>query len=233
MFGYEEDKTKSNTLKFGLNTDIEIKELSFNDEKKYLKLVIRHLNSEVQQRKYPIVSTYVNGQKITDPQHPEMVKKAKEFSAWFIHLLNSMQDKAVVKNVMDKQFTDFADFIKTGLTLIPEDLSERRFDVFLHYQWNRKPGFKIKFLTIPSNMNQGAWIIPATHKNWVSEITPKGMLRYKDEDGNIHPFTRSSWFMNSNFAKQDILEEGKKENIFEEGTEDKSLETKDDDFDLF
>jgi hypothetical protein len=82
-------------------------------------------------------------------------------------------------------------------------------------------------------MNQGAWIIPATHKNWASEMTSKGVLRYKDEDGNIHPFTRSSWFMNSNFAKQDILEEGKKENIFEEGTEDKSSETKDDDFDLF
>jgi hypothetical protein len=27
-------------------------------------------------------------------------------------------------------------------------------------------------------------------------------LRYVDKDGNVHPFVRNGWYMNSNFATQ-------------------------------
>lgn len=65
-----------------------------------------------------------------------------------------------------------------------------------------------KYLTIPKNAKQGRWSCPYIEGSFEKVITDSGSLHYyKNGDVNSepHPFTRSSWYLDNDFAKKEVI----------------------------
>lgn len=99
--------------------------------------------------------------------------------------------------------TSFVDFFQKLGALAPAGFNTKPVDVFLEYQWNIAEGQDRTFLQLPRNMKGGIWIVPAVtpQGKWHEVRTEEG-LSYKDDAGNVHPFTRNAGFMESNKAIQ-------------------------------
>lgn len=97
--------------------------------------------------------------------------------------------------------------------LLPKDYESIPLDMFCHWQWQPSGENTKTFLDLPKKMSYGRWLSPAiepvgqwTEKRVANPDNSKPVaLWYVDEAGNVHPFKRNGWFMNSNFAKQQNL----------------------------
>jgi hypothetical protein len=101
--------------------------------------------------------------------------------------------------------------IMTGLP--SADAGSKLVDVFLEYEWEIGDGNKITFLQLPKNMKGGRFMCAAVEPkgSWKPVINGEG-LRYVDDSGAEHPFSRNKNYMDSNKANQQSIEESTAEN---------------------
>ncbi len=109
----------------------------------------------------------------------------------------------------------FAEWAQIMIGLVPEGFESKSVDVFLQYQWNIKADNDRTYLELPKNMKGGKFLVPSivpvgefkSETAW-TESDPSGTvksmegLRYVDEAGTVHVFTRTQSFMESNKAIQ-------------------------------
>jgi hypothetical protein len=69
--------------------------------------------------------------------------------------------------------------------------------IFLEYEWNIKPQNTRTFLQIPKNMKGGRWASPLMTGIWQGVQQPDGSLKYINENGQVHPISKSKDFMES------------------------------------
>lgn len=219
MYGYEDDNVKTSSLFFGLNSGVtKMVKFEWTDKggkegaaMEALDIAFEINGKEFKFRQFPITKAFEDGKEITDPTHPAMVKSMNDFNALMTHIMSCYVEKEVYKAALQKQpITSFKMFCSILKSLLPVDFNTIVLDIFLQYQYKINGENTQTFFEIPKRTTHGKFLCKAIAPQGVwkavktenPEDKQKDALYYKDDIGNIHPFTRTGWFMNSNFANQ-------------------------------
>lgn len=199
--------------KFGLNTNVHLVKFELNPNAganntvgDALDIEFKVEEKEFKSRIYPVTKVYDNKNvEITDVNSEAYIdgfnKEVKQKNAVIIHVLKAI---GVTEEQIKAQFAvpveSFAQFITGLITLIPADTRGRKLDLFLEYQWEITEGQERTYLQVPKKMIGGYFVCPAQTGTW-KEVITEGKLTYVNETNNVHPFTRTKDFMESNKAK--------------------------------
>lgn len=227
-YGFSEGtQPNRSNVKFGLNTgDIYLKKFAWTAnggkdgaEMEALDIIFDINGSEVSYRQFPITKAFYkedpddkNSKQLetTDPNHDAFKQAQTELSAILVHIIGCFVPKEDIKAALQQRITSFKDYCRVLQGLLPEGFETQPLDLFMNWQWNIKGDNEKTYLELPKNMKHGRWasaaITPAGG-SWEQQTRPNAddnavALRYVDGEGNVHPFTRNGWFMNSNFASQ-------------------------------
>lgn len=197
---------KARLIKFGYNSNV-AKE--GEDAREAIEIVV-----QVGEREYldwinPITKVYSskNNNELTDKSSPEYIdeynKLMNQQGGLMTHYLKSVGvTEDAIKHAYESGINSFAEWGQKMSALLPADYSSKPLDVFLEYQYEIKTGQDRTFLTLPRNMKGGYFIVPAQAGEWKPDYAADGAMRYINEQGAEHPFTRNANFMSSNKAKQ-------------------------------
>lgn len=217
-YGYGADEDgKVSTFAFGLNENVKLKKFEWipnggkdGAEQEALEIIFDINGTERSYRQFPIVKAFgKNREEITDPNSQEMKDARAEFNARMTHLMHAYVDDAVLKQALAKRISNFKEFCNILRSLLPKNTPELPIDIFMQYQWQPSAGQNRTFLDIPTKRKHGAFIVKHVEPvgSWKPVVVENAQdnelkaLKYVDDAGNEHPFTRTGWFMNSNFAK--------------------------------
>jgi hypothetical protein len=194
----------------------------------------------VSYRKFKVTKAFgKNNVEITDPKSPEFQKELKEFNASITHVLRCFKTEEEIKAALTSApIANFKDFCKITMSLLPKDYEKVPLDIFFNWQWSLKGENTRTFLELPKKMSYGKWLCKAIppqaspetkgEPQWkavVYDDPTSSMpiaLKFVDDAGNVHPFTRNGWYMLQNFAKQQNLEGDKP--ATESGTTETGIE---------
>ena len=220
-YGYQDDSAAAvSPVSFGLNAKV-AKLVKFEwtanggkegTEMEALDIVFNVNDKDFSYKQFPITKAFgENREEITDPNHPKMKAAFDNFNANMTHImLCFVSREEYVKALSSKPITNFKDFCKVLMDLLPTNYNEINLDIFFQFQYNIKGDNTITFLELPKSVKHGKFIcasIPPVGK-WTEfkidnpSSNVKNALYYKDDAGNIHPFTRTGWYMTSNFSTQ-------------------------------
>lgn len=226
IYGYQDDSVKTgNGLQFGLNAG-NIRMVKFewiNDAGKDgtegealdIQFLAEGADRPMSYRRFPLTKAFGdNGVEITDPEHPAFRKAVVDYNAILTHIMHCFVDKDVLQNALSTQISSFKEFCKILMSLLPKDYEKKPLDMFCQWQWQLTGENTRTYLDLPKKMSYGRWLSPAippvgkwTEKRVENPDNSKPVaLWYVDDDGNTHPFKRNGWFMNSNFATQQVTE---------------------------
>jgi hypothetical protein len=219
-YGYQEESTpKSAGLNFGLNqrkarlTKFEWIANGGKDGAEQEALDIQFQIGEITKnyRKFPVTSAFFKEKDkaqitVTDPTHPAFKDAQIELSATLMHIMGCFVSKEDLKTALAKPISSFKDYCKILESLLPADYATKELDIFAQYQWQIGTDKEMTYLEIPKNMKQGKWLVPGTTNEW-KEFRSDKTLKYVDiNDGAVtHPFERGEWFLASNFATKQSL----------------------------
>lgn len=184
--------------------------------------------TEKNMRKFPITKAFKKSEKgapqeeTTDPKSPEMQEAFKDLNATITHLMHCFVSDEDYKLALSVPVASFEQFCKILMGLLPTNFNTVRLDVFAQYQWQIKGDNNKTYLEFPSKMKYGRWLCvskqpfmadpadasKAITGEWVENRKENPQdndamaLSYTDQLGNLHPFIRNGWFVNSNFANQ-------------------------------
>lgn len=148
-----------------------------------------------------------NTQEFTDNIGEEITKRSK----YVLHFLKAL---GVTEDDFNKAtaggFPTFAGWAQVVCSLKPNNFTEVDVDAFLQYQWNIKGDNKMTYLEFAKDLDQGLLCVKSDGKKY-SEVIVDNAITYVAEDGTIHPFTRTEWFMESNWANPQKEEDETKE----------------------
>ena len=215
IYGYiDDDSMTSNepSLVFGLNHGVtKLIKWEWNPnggkdgaEQEALDIVFDINGKEISYRQFPLTRAYdSNNNEVTDPSHPAFIKAIKEFNSNIVHILSALVPKEQIKQALSQPMSNFKQFCQVTASILPSDYKTRVLDVFGQYQWQVTGDNNRTYVRLPKNVKHGKWICATVTPvgEW-KEDRSGGGLKYVDNDGNIHPFKRTKWFMSSNFATQ-------------------------------
>lgn len=227
-YGYASDEVKQSPFSFGLTsgktflTRFEWVPNGGKDsaEQEALDIVFNIDGVEKGYRQFPVVKAFgKDNVEITDPNSPEMKEAFTDFNAKITHILHCFNDMETIKAAFSRPIKSFKDFCHIAMSLIPKDAKDIPLDIFLQYQWSLRGEQKRTFLEIPSKMKHGRWLCRTNpDRKWktvrIENPTPENRkaLYYIDEETEeIHDFVRNGWYMNSNFANQQVAEGAEEE----------------------
>lgn len=223
MYGYVDDK-KGPSYNFGLNASA-AKLVKFahtmnggkdGAELEALDIVFSIGGQEKSYRKFPITKAFYQEEEggpqleTTDPNHEAFKKAGAELGGVLTHIIGCFVDKSEIKTALEANPpTSFAGYCQVLGGLLPKNHSEISLDIFMNWQWQIGGTNTQTYLEFPKNMKQGAWLCPAVApigawkevRNSDAGDRDAGIY-YTDDANNRHPFSKTGWFLNSNFANQ-------------------------------
>lgn len=178
---------------------------------------------EFRRRIFDVTRVYDSkGNLILDENSEEYIKKYNsELNQVMGVIIHAVKATGVTQQQVDvalqTPLNNFADWSKVVTALVPVGFETRPVDVFLEYQWIIKENNDRTYLELPKNMKGGYFLNPTLssvgewkeEKNW-TRTNDKGLvekmqgLRYVDDSNNVHPFTRTSNYMESKKANQQL-----------------------------
>jgi hypothetical protein len=218
-YGYASDEVKSSPYHFGLNAGAaKLKKFEYTDKggkegaaMQALDVVFDINGRDVSCRKFPVNKVFVEGREVTDESEaPEAFAKAyAELSAWVVSIVKCYVSEEDIKKALSREITSFKQYCDLITALIPPNHAEIPLDIFMEYQWQPSGESTRTYLQVPGKVKQGKWICKAMEAigkwNEIKSENPDNKesraLMYKDDAGNMHLFTRTGWYMNSNYAK--------------------------------
>lgn len=172
-----------------------------------IEITVKIADREYQDWISPITKVYgANNTELTDPNIPEYIASwnaaITQQNAVVTHYLKAVgvPEEAIKNLFVNVPATSFADYASRLCALLPYGFNTRPLDYFLEYQWDfgkKKDGTlnDRTFLTVPRNMKGGYFAVPAQVGTWKEERGSDGSLKYVNQNGQEHPFTRNANFM--------------------------------------
>lgn len=192
-----------------------------------LDIVVNINGTEKSMRKFPVTKAFKKGtnEEVTDPRSSEMQQAFKDLNTTLTHIMHCFVAKDDLAVALGVPINGFKDYCRILVGLMPKDFATRNLDIFMQWQWQISGENNTTFLEIPKTMKHGRWLSPAVRPfaadgintdpdGWKEsrvdspEDTNPKALRYIDAAGNEHPFFRNGWYMNSNFASQQKVDDG-------------------------
>lgn len=229
-YGYGDDEAaidSSSGLNFGLNQNVFMTKFEYTKnggkdgaEQEAMDIVFNVNGSDKSYRRFPITKAFIKGsptkEETTDLKHPDMKEAFNDFNAITTHIMHNFVSDTDYKVAISIPITSFEQFCKILMGLLPQDYNRVSLDLFAGYQWQLTGENNKTYLEIPKKMKYGRWLslhinpvnADGTPGEWIEnrKTNPQDndsqALTYTDGAGNIHPFVRNGWYMNSNFATQ-------------------------------
>lgn len=222
MYGFSntEELVSNNAGTFGLNTGAKLVKFEFNPNagkdgvaQDALDIVFKIEEREFNHRLFPL-------QKFQDEDDETFKKRAKVFSGCVVDIVKCFVPQDTIKTALSAPMADFKQFAETVVRLVKSNTNwdKTPLDLFLQYQWQIRNGSERTFLEVPryGASYHGVYVVPSKGPGF-KRVEDSTSLKYVNAAGEEHPFKRSEWFMNSNFAKLQELNkvEETQENPFE------------------
>lgn len=220
-YGYGEDTdAKVSPFNFGLNSGVcFLKKFEWipnggkeGAEQEALEIIFEINGTERSYRQFPVTQAFGKNQEvITDPNAKEFKEAMSEFNARITHILHAFVEDAVIRQALARRISNFKEYCSIVRSLLPQTTPTIPLDIFMQYQWSLKGDQNITYLDISSKRKHGAFIVKHVKPvggAWKevrvenAQDSVQDALTYVDGAGNKHPFQRTGWFMNSNFAIQ-------------------------------
>ena len=133
--------------------------------------------------------------------HKEKVEEAQKKNKEY---LRSFIEPFVTPDIIDDEVkgkTSYDDYVKALVNCLPANSDEIDLDVFLQYQFTIQKDKDRTWLEVPRNLKQGKFLCKTIYADFKETRSDDEdfALEY-DADGEKHPFYRSKWFMESNYA---------------------------------
>ena len=224
MYGYQnvEDVAQGNSGgKFGLNIGAFVTKFEYNPnggkdgaEADCIDFTVKIEEKEYRSRFFPITKVFKKGGgEITDTNSKEykeqQAKDIKMFNATISDIVTCFITDAELREALSAPIQNFKDFatIVERLVKTTPNWDKKPVDVFLQYQWKPQRENTRTFLELPKpkNIIHGTFIVSSKGQGYVSDGSDSH-LKYVNE-GDIHPFKRTTWFVNSPFANVTIVED--------------------------
>ena len=212
MYGFEDDKSKGGpVLNFGLNSNAaSLTRFQYEPNggkdgaaMAVLDVVFNIEGKDVSYKMFPVTKAFDNGNEIVDPAHPKFQEAVKEFNASVIHIMKAFVTVETLRTALSTPINSFEQYCNVCANLLPPNFKDIKLDLFAQWQWQMTNENTRTFVNLPRNVKHGKWICkhiaPAGEKWKESKVNG---LKFIDDNGSVHPFTRSKWFMESNFAKE-------------------------------
>jgi len=232
-YGYGNDEQQSSAYSFGLNAGVGFLtkfEWTPNggaggSSQEAVDIIFNVNGKDISYRKFPVTKVYNKDRvEFTDPNASSEAKELfdaefKSFNSCMSHIIKAFVSEEDLKTALEVPIANFKEYIKILSTLLPTGFEKIPLDIFMEYQYNIKGENNQTYLQIPPKTQRGPFlcraVVPAGG-SWkeVRAVNPddkeSAALKYIDGIGNVHPFTRNGWFVNSNYAKKQ-KEEGLEE----------------------
>lgn len=233
-YGFSEATQNDSAIHFGLNHGV-ANLIKFGwipnggkdgAEQEALEIIFNVNGREISHRQFPITKAFYKEDpkdknspqlETTDPNHEAFKLAQNELSQIAIHIIGCFVDKEDIKKALSSPIRSFKDYCKVLEGLLPNDYATKPLDIFFNWQWQIKGDNNRTYLELPKKMKHGRWLAPSiepvdgpwTKQQKANASDSEIALRYVDGAGNVHPFKRNGWFMNSQFANQqkDSVEE--------------------------
>lgn len=223
MYGFQDSKEVVQGAgggRFGLNQKATVSVFQYNPNggkdgaaQDCIDFTVKIGEREFRTRFFPVDKIFVDNVEVTDKTSQvykdEAEKAGKLISATLTEIVKAFVPEDQVKEALSVPFSGFAQWAQAMERLVKSvpNWDSKLVDVFLQYQWQITGENTQTFLELPRNVKQGLFIcahIPATF----TEDRTDTHLRYiNDTDGSAHPFKRSAWFVESDFANQQKLDD--------------------------
>lgn len=179
-----------------------------------IEIVVKIVDREYKAWLSPITKVFDNNNtEITDRNSLDFINGynalVTQQGAVVSHYIKSVGvSEDALKNLLTQYpATSFADYAAKVCSLLPADYANKPLDYFLEYQWSfgkKKDGSPqdVTFLTLPTNMKGGYFVVPAQQGPWTEEIASDKSLTYVNPQGLKHPFDRNANYMSSHKAIQ-------------------------------
>ena len=211
-YGYTEDEVKASAnVVFGLNCGtVTLVKFEFNDKAgkdgadgDALDIGFVVDGRETNHRQFPVTKAFTkDGGEVDDPRHPDFQKAVKELNSTVVHVLKAFVPGDTIRTAFSAPIASFEQYCRVATALLPPGYENKKLDLFMQYEWQIRGDNDRTWLRIPKSVKHGYWLvphIPPQDGDWEEKIVG-GKLTYVDGAGNVHPFERSKWFMDSPFA---------------------------------
>jgi len=203
--------------KFGLNSNVRFSKLAYEPNGGAGKtpldtfdIIVMIGEREQRRRLFPVSGDlYVKGEEAPQgPDHPDykatFEAQTKQILAVIVHAIKATGvTQEAINNAFKVPAGSFAEWCKVATSLVPADFASKPIDVFLQYQHKISDGQKMTYPEVPKNMKGGYFLVPHVAPQGTWTATPdNGGLKYVDDQGAEHPFTRNENFMKSTKGTQ-------------------------------
>lgn len=139
-----------------------------------------------------------------DPNHPAFKEEIKKFNQLMSQILLCYVNQETLVRAFQTPIQSFVHYVQICKGLLPTNFTDIDLDIFLQYQWRPSQGQTRTFLQVPKDLKHGKFLVKSVAPvggDWKPVPTDNGGLQYVDGAGNVHPFKRSKWFVDSAFGK--------------------------------
>lgn len=227
LYGFVDDESKElksagSVMKFGLNQNIRMVSFKYNDmagqdntpgEAIDIEFKFNPGDEKPQRmRLFPVSRVYAKSggelQPGEDGYDEALALAAKHFNAQVVHILHRFVEKETLAAALSQPtIVDFKSFALTCERLLPVNYAEIPLDIFCQYSWNIKGDNERSYLEIPKNMKQGPWLSKHIPGDFEMSEEAEGIVYVdKNNEANVHVFTRTASFRNGNFGNQQTEE---------------------------
>ena len=222
-YGYQEtdELVGKQGGKFGLNTGVNITKFEYNANagsdgaaQDAIDLTVQVGEREYRHRFFPITKAWAKeGGEITDKNSPEykdsINKQVALLNGTLTDIVKCFVGEEALKAALASPITSFksyAEILQRLVQSVPK-WQEVPVDVFLQYQWKPSGENDKTYLELPKDVKQGTFICKSLGSGFKEDRT-ETHLRYTKEDGTVHTFKRTEWFVKSAYANQTNLSGG-------------------------
>lgn len=218
-FGVGTDKVSASNLRFGANFgNVRMTKFEYTDKGgkdgaalEALDIAFSIGGTEKSYRMFPPTAEgkfFKKGQKEPLEKGTEDWKIAfnvamEDFNNIITHIMKSQVTTEQLEAALTGDIPDFKTYAAKLMKVMPKDFQEVRLDIFLEWQFQITGTNDRTYLQIPNKLKYGHFVckhVEPAGGEW-KENKADG-LSYTDSEGNVHPFKRNQWWMESNYANQ-------------------------------
>lgn len=186
--GYVDDTQSKTAFSFGLNQGAKLIKFEHNPAIGFkngntangIEVEIEINGMVVDSIIYRPEATYANG----EVKEKDRFNKEKNSALQkILHIAKCFASKAEIMEAIAGVPVPFGEYVTNVKSVWEENWQDKKLDVFYQYQWQQKETADRKYLELPKNTKQGAFLIPTVIGNFRKVlIDEKGNA--KDVDGN-------------------------------------------------
>ena len=189
-------------------------------------------DGEYNYRVFPAkVGNWINQDPNSEEYKKALQESQNQVQIAISQIVESIVDRTTIQYaIVAAKPTTFEQYVKLMERLIKAvpGWNNKELDLFLHWQSKLSPNQTRTYLEVPrqTDLKFGNSVFVTSKQPGVwNEVIEQGVLMYKDNAGNIHPFKRNKWFMEKSKFANRIVVEGTTQTATDSTSEDPTRNT--------